>query len=301
MRPTTRGRAFVLAAGILWSLGGLLGKSVAMDPLGIAFYRSLFAGLALLPLVSPRRWAFRPSMVPLGIAFGSMIGFYLAAIKLTTAANAIYLQYTATFWVIPLGMLFLGEHPSRRALWGVALAMVGIAVIVARGYDGRPDEWRGVALGLASGASFAVIATGMRGLREHDPTWLSVVYNLLGAATLAAWMTVPGRGIPTPTAGQAAFLAVFGVVQMAIPYVLFARGLRDVSAAEAALIALVEPILGPIWVALVLGELPAPATVVGGMFLLLGILCRYAPSGRVAGAGPPTAGPPASAGSRPRR
>ncbi len=291
----------MLAAGILWSLGGLMAKSLDLDAVGIALYRSLFAGLALLPLVSPRRWTFRPAMIPLGIAFGTMTGFYLAAIKLTTAANAIYLQYTATFWVIPLGMLFLGERPSRRAVAGVGLAMVGIAIIVARGYDGRPDEWKGVALGLASGVSFAIIATGMRGLREHDPRWLSIVYNILGATTLGVWMILSGRGIPVPTLGQAGFLAVFGVVQMAVPYVLFASGLRDIGAAEAALIALIEPILTPIWVALVLGEIPAPATMVGGLFLLLGILCRYSPGWRRGRADPTNGGPPASVGSRPSR
>jgi drug/metabolite transporter (DMT)-like permease len=261
-----------------------MGKALLMDGPSIAFYRGLFAGLALLPLVPPRRWAFRPSMVPLGVAFGAMTGLYLAAIKMTTAANAIYLQYTATLWVIPLGMAFLGERPGRRALAGVGLAMVGIAIIVARGYDGRPDEWKGVVLGLASGVSFAVIATGMRGLREHDPMWLSVVYNLMGTLTLGAWLMLAGRGVAVPTAGQAAFLAVFGIVQMAIPYVLFARGLRDIGAAEAALIALVEPILAPIWVALALGEIPTVPTMIGGLFLLLGILCRYAPVGRKAGA-----------------
>ena len=276
-RHSGRGRWYVLGAGVFWSLSGVLTKSLPLDPLTIALFRGLFAGLALIPFVPARHQVFRPVMIPLGLAFGAMTAAYLGAVKLTTAANAIYLQYTATFWMVPLGMLFLGERPARRALVGIALAMLGIAVIVGWGYDGRPNEWKGVALGLASGLGFALVATGMRGLRDLDPVWLSAVYNLLGAAALGLWMGVSGQKITCPTAAQGAVLLVFGVVQMALPYVLFARGLREVGTAEAGLIALVEPILNPIWVVLVVGERPAIPTLIGGLFLLGGVAYRYWP------------------------
>ncbi len=222
------GRCHVLAAACLWSLGGVITKSLMLDPLAIAFYRGLFAGLVLVPLVPRSRWAFRPALIPLGLVFGAMTGLYLGAVKATTAANAIYLQYTSTFWTVPLSALFLGERPDRRALAGIALAMVGIAVIVGFGYDGRPNEWQGIALGLASGLGYAGVTTGMRGLRALDPVWLSGILNLAGAVALGAWI-VAGRGaIPLPSPPQALTLVVFGAVQMAIPYALFARGLaRD--------------------------------------------------------------------------
>ena len=82
--------------------------------------------------------------------------------------------------------------------------MLGIAVIVGWGYDGRPEEWKGVALGLASGLGFAAVATGMRGLRDLDPVWLSSVYNLLGAMALGLWIVVSGREIAWPTPAQGA-------------------------------------------------------------------------------------------------
>src|SRR5689334_11555749 len=96
------GRRYVLAAATLWSLGGLFAKSLDLDGLTIAFYRGLFAGLALLPFIPRSRWVFRPVMIPLGLCFGAMTGLYIAAIKATTAANAIFLQCTSTFWTIPL-------------------------------------------------------------------------------------------------------------------------------------------------------------------------------------------------------
>jgi drug/metabolite transporter (DMT)-like permease len=216
-------------------------------------------------------------MIPLGMIFGAMTGCYLGAVKTTTAANAILLQYTATFWVVPLGMIFLRERPDRGARVGIALAMVGIAVIVAWGYDGRPEEWKGIALGLASGLGFAAVATGMRGLRDLDPIWLSAVYNLFGAIALGLWLLSTGRAVEWISATQGVALLAFGVIQMALPYVLFARGLREIGTAEAGLIALVEPILNPIWVVLCVGERPAFPTLVGGVFLLSGLAYRYRP------------------------
>jgi DME family drug/metabolite transporter len=274
------GRRYVLAAALLWSLGGVFAKSLELDGLTIALYRGLFAGLALLPFVPRRHRVFRPALLPLGLCFGAMTGLYIAAIKATTAANAIYLQCTATFWTIPLSAWLLAERPDRRSVGGACLATVGIAAIVLYGYDGRPDEWMGVAMGLASGLAYAGVVIGLRGLRGLDPAWLSAINNLLGAAALGAWLVLARGRIVWPGVMPGLALLAFGIIQMAIPYVLFARGLRDVGAPEASLIALVEPVLSPLWVFLATGERPAPATFVGGLFLLSGVAFRYAPSPR---------------------
>jgi drug/metabolite transporter (DMT)-like permease len=206
-----------------------------------------------------------------------MIGVYIAAVKTTTAANAIYLQYTATFWVIPLSALFLGERPDRRSVIGIAFALVGIGLIVARGYDGRPNEGLGILEGLASGLAYAAVAVGIRKLRDLHPVWLSAVANLGGALVLSFWIIVSGGSIPLPGATTLLALIAFGVLQMAIPYALFARGLREIGAVEAGLLALVEPLVNPLWVALAHGEVPARATVFGGLFLLAGLICRFWP------------------------
>jgi DME family drug/metabolite transporter len=250
----------VLAAAMLWSVAGVVAKRLDLDSGSIAVYRSLFAGLALLAIVSRSRWAFRPAMVPLGLVFGAMIGLYLGAVKSTTAANAIFLQYTAPFWIVPLGLIFLHERPDRRALWGI---------------------------GLASGVAYASVVVTLRSLRGLDPLWLSGFANLAGAVTLALWLLATGAGLSRPTSGQTLILIAFGVFQMAIPYALFARGLRDVTAAEAGLISLLEPVLTPIWVALFHGETPTRATIVGGAILLSGVALRYWPTGAVE---PPRAG-----------
>jgi drug/metabolite transporter (DMT)-like permease len=267
----------VLAAAVLWSLAGVFAKLLALDGPSIAFYRGLFAGLVLLPFVPRSRWQFRPAMLPLGLVFGAMTGLYLAAVKATTAANAIFLQCSATFWTIPLSALILRERPDRRSAVGIGLATLGIVAIVLYGYDGRPNEEHGIALGLASGVTYATVAVSLRGLRDLDPIWLSAFNNLVGALALGAWLLASGRPPTIPSGPQTLSLIGFGVLQMAIPYALFARALRAVDAPEASLLALVEPVLNPVWVVLFTGERPAAATLVGGLFLLVGVACRYWP------------------------
>jgi DME family drug/metabolite transporter len=278
-----RGRLLILGAATLWSAGGFITKRLEMDPLSIAFYRSLFAGLALLPFIPRSGFVFRPALVPLGLTFGLMTGLYLSSIKLTTAANAIFLQCTATLWTVPIGLILLRERPGRRELAGIALAMVGILTIVAWGRaegNVRPRDGDGILLGLASGVGYALVVVGMRALRNLDPLWTSAAGNLGGAVTLGAWLLLTAGSITVPSLGQLPVLVAFGVVQMAIPYTLFARGLRTIQAPEAALIALLEPVLSPIWVILFVGEYPEPATVVGGFFLLAGVALRYLPARR---------------------
>lgn len=276
MGSTARGRRDVLAAAVLWSLSGAITKSLALDPLTIAFYRGLFAGLAIFPFVPRENRVFRPAMLPLGLVFGAMTGLFLASMKLTTAANTIYLQYSSTFWVVPLSFIILDEKPDRRALIGIGLAMIGIGVIIGFGHSGTSGEWRGVLMGLASGIAYSCVVIGMRGFRGLDPLWLSAVNNLGGALSLGLWMTLTSGPPVIPNIGQAVMLVIFGVVQMAIPYALFAKGLRHLDAAEAVLICLIEPILVPVWVVLVTHEWPTPATVLGGFMLLAGVAFRYA-------------------------
>jgi DME family drug/metabolite transporter len=296
-RSRAFGRRCVLAAAALWSLSGVITKALGgLDGPTIAFYRGLFAGLALLPVVPRSRWAFRPAMILTVPLFAAMTGLFIAAVRATTAANAIFLQCTATFWMIPASALILREPPDRRSVAGIALATVGVAAIVLYGYRG-PQERLGIALALASGVAYAGVVIGMRGLRALDPIWLSAVNNLGGALVLGAWIGATAGPIRWPGAGTGLALVAFGVVQMAIPYALFARGLREIPAPEAGLIALLEPVLNPIWVAVFIGELPTGPTLVGGLFLLSGLVCRYwpgrwplprpKPDGRDEPAGPP--------------
>ncbi len=180
------GRRCVLAAAVLWSLSGVFTKGLALDGVTIAFYRGLFAGLALVPAV-PRAGKLSRSMLPLGLCFGVMTGLYIAALKRTTAANAIFLQCTSTFWTIPSRWL-CASGPIVGRSWGSPWRWSASRVIVLFGYDGRPGEKPGVALALASGFAYACVATGLRGFRAIDPIWLSAINNLMGSLALGLYI-----------------------------------------------------------------------------------------------------------------
>ena len=272
------GRWCVVAAAALWSTSGVISKRLDLDAPTIAFYRGLFAGLALLPFIPRKDRVYRPALLPLGAAFGVMVACFLGSVKTTTSANAIFLQCTSVFWVVPLSAFYLGERPDRRARVSIAMALLGIVLIVGWGYDGRPNEWQGIALGLASGIITACVSVSLRGLRGLSPIWLSAALNLLGTAALGLWALLGRQGLAMPTWGQFMVLIAFGIFQMAIPYALYARGLREIGAPEAGLIGLIEPILNPTWVVLFVGEWPAGPTVVGGLFLLAGLAYRYWPA-----------------------
>lgn len=273
-----RGRLLIITAAVLWSISGVATKLIDLDPLAIAFYRSLFGGLALLPLTARGHRKLQPSMLPLWLVFGAMTGVYIASVKLTSAANAIFLQCGATVWLVPIGYWFLKEKTSTRGLISTAIAGVGVVIIVTMGYDPRrPGEFLGILLGLASGIAYAIVVASFRWFRQLDSTWLSATNNIGGSLVIATVILVTKGTIPIPPWPVLLGLIAFGIVQMAIPYAIFARGLKTLPAAEAGLLGLLEPILNPIWVLLFVGERPLDATLCGGAIFVAAVAFRYLP------------------------
>lgn len=281
------GRVQVVLAALLWSTSGAFVKNIQLPGTTIALYRALAAGLVLLGfcLVAriPRRW--QPSMAGMALCFGAMNYTFIESMTLTTAANTIFLQYTAPLWVFGASVLILKEPVARRNVLALAGGMVGVGVLIA-------GEWgsghrHGLVLGLASGVSYAGVAVFLRLLRDENPVWLSAVNLLSAALVLAGTMALAsalGRADPSwfrpasaaePLGAHLGYLILFGVVQMAIPYVLFASGLRTVKAQEAAVLTLLEPLLNPLWTYWTAGEQPSLATLAGGAVLLTVLLTRY--------------------------
>lgn len=276
-RAARRGRWCILAAAVLWSAGGAFAKAPAFDRwppeqtgLLLAFWRALFAGVALLPLVRRPRW--HRLLLPSGLCFAAMNVAYQQAMQLTTGANAIWLQSTAPLWVFVLARLLRTEPPAGRNRGPLALGALGLGVIVCcelRAGAGSTSPL-GVVYGLVSGVCYACVVLCLRGMRAENSAWLVVWNHLCTAALLAPWAL---RSDLLPTGSQWPLLAAFGVVQMGLPYVLFTRGLQSVSSPEAALLGLLEPLLLPLW--LLPREQPAWWTVVGGGLILAGLLMRY--------------------------
>jgi drug/metabolite transporter, DME family len=275
-----QGRLALVGAGVLWSIGGVIIKQLPVGPVAITFYRSLFAALALLLLAGAgKRRGKRPPLRELAVSsllFAGLLVSFVAATRLTTAANAIILQYTAPIYVIGLSALLLREPPQRADLTALGLCMAGVAVIFfgnwpARGAPASGAGVAGLALALTSGACFGLFILWQRRLRGADPALLAGLNN--AGATLVLAVAIPWMGAVDRT--SLVVLVGMGVVQIAVPYVLFAWALQRVPGPEASLLTLIEPVLNPVWVALFVGERPSSATVVGGGLIILALVMRY--------------------------
>ena len=147
--------------------------------------------------------------------------------------------------------------------------MVGVAII-SLDSAGRP-EMAGVLLALLSGLLFAAYMINLRRTADVDPIYLTWINNI-SCALLLLPVVSSGLGLRSTELG---ILIVMGSVQLGMPYFLFSKGLRAVPLQEASLIALIEPVLNPLWVAFVVGEVPSSATITGGGLILLGLGVRY--------------------------
>ncbi|HZZ29593.1 MAG TPA: DMT family transporter [Pirellulales bacterium] len=270
------GRLCVAAAALMWSSSGFFAKNPIFDSwpsdergVLLAFWRALFAGLLILPAVRRPHWSGK--LLPMAGCFAVMNVTFLSAMSLTTAANAIWLQNTAPWWIFGIGTLVLRDPVNRRDLFTLVPGALGIGLILFH-EAGSESHW-GVVWGLLAALSYAGVVIFFRNLRGEDTFWLVSINHLVTAAVIAPF--VLWRGL-WPSGWQWPLLAGFGFFQMALPYTLFGRGLRLISAQEAAAIGLLEPILSPFWAFLVRGEKPGGWTIAGAAMILLGLVLRYA-------------------------
>ena len=278
---TARGAALVALAALLWSTSGLFIKVLPLGALQIAFARSLVAALTIAAVVKLRGGQPfpRPDLLSLACAT-SYIGvliFFVAATKLTTAANAIFLQFSA-----PIYLVFLEPWVTGRALHGRDLAAVGLCLgAMGLFFVGRlgPGTLSGNLLGVASGLCLALFSLTLKLQRqrrpEADPISAIILGNML-VAVLCAPVALRGFSL---TLSQAGILLYLGVFQIGIAYLLFNAGMRHLTATAAVVTGTLEAVLNPVWVFLGMGERPSAWALLGGL-MILGTIAWYSLSGR---------------------
>lgn len=253
----------LLIAAVCWSLAGLLFKYVEWPALAVAAGRGIIAA-AFLTLLCGRKLHFTWSPVQLGAAaaYAVCTVLFTLANKMTTAANAILLQFTAPVWVALLGAWLLGER-TRRSDWAtIAAVLAGLGLFFYEGL--QLQKIAGQLVALASGVAFAVMTILMRKQKDTSPLESIILGNVISflVGVPALW-TAPAM----PALGWIA-LGLLGIVQLGIAYLFYARALKHVTALEAVLIPIIEPILNPIWVMLVVGEKPSPLAIAGGALVV---------------------------------
>jgi drug/metabolite transporter (DMT)-like permease len=267
-RSSNTARIYLLLGAVLWSSGGYFIKEIDAGALSITFYRCLFSAAWLLPFMRGRALP-RATDALVSIAlFTGLLALYVGSTKETTAANAIFLQYTAPVYVIALAPWLLQERMRIVDAVPLAICLAGIGVLFF-GNQGSGDA-KGLWMGLGSGAFYGLFLLWLRRTRYADPIAVTFV-NCLGVAVVLA----PFSSALDVGGDDLGLLVLMALVQFALPYVFFTTGLRQVSSAEASLIALAEPVLNPVWVVLLLGEEPTLATILGGSVIIGGLALRY--------------------------
>jgi len=257
----------LLAASLLWSTGGFLIKSVDWHPMAISGMRSLIAALFLTAVLRPKPLRLSPLAFGGAVAYATTVTLVVVATRLTTAANAIFLQYTSPFYVAIFSIWFLGERPSR-ADWGALLVILGGMLLFFFEELDTNGCW-GIFAALGAGMSFAWLTLFLRKQRDADPVVSIVLGNYLAALAGLPFMF---GALPGPAGWLA--LGLLGVAQIGLPYWLYALAIRKVSAIEAVLLVTLEPVLNPLWVFLLIGEVPGYFTLAGGMVIIVSVTLR---------------------------
>ena len=258
----------LVCAALFWSTSGVLIKLVNLHPMAIAGWRSLIAGLVILLLCRQSvRVSWNRNALLAGACMGVFCISFVVATKLTTAANAIVLQYAASAFVAVLAPRMLGE-PTRKQDWAfLSMVVAGIGLFFLDALSMRGVL--GIMVGMIGSLFWAGAMIFLRKSRHESTAWPIALGNFMAAGACLPFMF---NQAPTPSDWMG--LVGLGVVSLGIGYALFAYGIQRVRALEAVLIPSIEPLINPIWVFWATGEAPGMWAFVGGSLVLAAVTVR---------------------------
>ena len=264
----------VLLATVCWSLAGMFVRLVpGLNGWQINCWRGFSMGVVLmlwLLLIYGRNTPTRFREIPLG-AMISSAGFfalgstmYVTALTFTSTANVSALGATAPVFTGIMAGLIMKERASLAAWIAAMIALAGVTFIVREGLS--PDDWLGNLIALATAFAFAGQTVTLRRYRSFD---MIPAIAVGGFATFALAGLAGGFFVPAETL---AVLCLMGLIQLAIPLVLYARGAKSVPAITLSLIALMDVVLNPFWSWAVMREMPTSAAIIGGLVIFAAVM-----------------------------
>jgi drug/metabolite transporter (DMT)-like permease len=265
-KPFASPLLLVLAAAIIWSTGGLFIKWTTLTGLELSFGRSLLAAITVA--IFTRREGFGLNGITLlaSLLYAALLLLFVLATKETTAANAIFLQYTAPLYVLVLEPIFYKEKFKQRDLITVIFCVIGMSLFFVGKL--RPQDVTGNLLALASGVCFASYFLLLRHPSARAVNRASsVIYGNLLVVIICAPAGL--RALASISVPDALSVVYLGVVQIGVAYTLFTLGMaRGIRSLDAGIVGYIEPVLNPVWVFLVLGERPSNWALIGGAIIV---------------------------------
>lgn len=268
---STRSLAIIstVIAAILWSTGGLFIKLLPQDAFTILFYRSFYAGLIFLLIFRKSLFKFNKMSLVSSLFYAPLLISFVTATKLTTAANAIFLQYTA-----PAFVLILEPYLARTKLKGiniftVVVCFIGMTLFFVEQFS-TPDNWLGIWLALGSGLVLTgLLITQKMNKPDYQPGAI-FLGNILVCLITIPWFLKS----PFPTFVENSYLMILGFGQLGLGYIMFIYGQKHLPAIESSLIAMLEPLLNPVWVFIGYGENPGWWAISGGIIIIFALTFR---------------------------
>jgi drug/metabolite transporter (DMT)-like permease len=269
---------YLVVTAILWSTSGVLIKIMDWQPLAILAGRSLFASVVFLIYLRRVPTRFNRWQLLAASMFILTQFLFITSTKLTTAANSIFLQYTAPIYVMMLAYWWLGEKPSRTDWFAMLVIFLGLTLFF--GDQLSAEGFYGNLLAVLSGVTSAVMMVAFRAQKNGDPA----------ESNLIAFLVTAAFGLPfvlkeTWTVNNWLILAFLGIVQIGFAFIFFSKGIKHIPALEANLIGTLEPVLNPIWVFLFYGESMGKFALFGGLVVLGGVILSAVGSARAVRAG----------------
>jgi drug/metabolite transporter (DMT)-like permease len=282
---STRSRLEILGAALLFSTGGAAIKATALTSWQVASFRSGVAALTVFLLLPAARrgWSWRVLLVSVTYA-GTMVTF-VAANKLTTSANAVFLQSTSPLYVLLASPFLLHEKIRVRDLAFIAVVALAMGLFFVERPPvaaTAPDPRLGNILALVSGVLYAAMIMGLRWLGSRAGGGGSSLPTVVAGNAIAFLVCLP-FALPARFAPMdVAVVGYLGVFQIGAAYVLLTNGLRHVAALEASTLLLLEPALNPFWSWIAHGENPGFWSLAGGGLILGATLVKTIVDGRPA-------------------
>ena len=265
-------RLLLLVTAVLFSTGGAAIKATTLTSWQVACFRSGVAAGALVALSPAARRGWQWRIWPVGVAYAATLTLYVLANKLTTAANAVFLQATAPLYLLLVGPLLLKERIRLGELPFMGMVFAGMSLFFAgreRAAPTAPDPAAGNILATFSGVGFAFIVAGLRWLGKRTASgahsMAAVVAGNLMVCVACLPMALPVARLTAQDLGVVFYLGIF---QIGLAYVCLTRAMLHVPALEASLVMLAEPALNPVWAWLVHGETPSRWALAGGALIL---------------------------------
>ncbi len=266
-----KGILYSVLAALLWSTGGLFVKILPQDAFTILFYRSFYTVLFFIVVLRGRLFKVNKYSLISAALYAPLMLCFVTSTKLTTAANAIFLQATGVAYVLLLEPIFLKTKLLKIDIITVVFSFTGMLLFLIDGFEFSATN-PGIYIAMISGlASAGVMLTQKKNIAEYRTSGIVLGNLLVMLITLPSFLSHPW-----PSFNENLIFMFLGFVQLGVGFLLFVIGQKYIPAVESAMISLLEPVFNPIWVMIGYGEIPGLLPLLGGIIIILSLVFRLA-------------------------